>query len=331
MRVGIHCDLRNPARWRRPWPDVYARALEVVENAEAAGADSVWLSEHHFFDDGYLPQPLTFAAAVAARTTRLRIGTAILIAPLRSAVQLAEEATIVDLVSNGRAELGLGAGYRIPEFEAFGADIKDRFAATDARAVEIRRLLRERVITPPPVQDPLPIWMGYTTSVGARRAGRLGEGLLVPLAVSRPLLEPYRQGLAEGGHDPASARIGGGINMILADDPEAAWARIKPHLGYQSRSYQEYAAQGTGRMPDPPVDPEVIRATGGTVRFTGRFHVLTVEEGAELVRSTVAGLPVTDIFCWSSIAGMDDDLVDRHVDLVSAELRPRLEAFAGVV
>jgi hypothetical protein len=87
----------------------------MVQNAESAGADSVWLSEHHFFDDGYLPQPMTLAAAIASRTQRLRIGTAVLIAPLRSAVQIAEEAAIVDLVSGGRFELGLGAGYRVPE------------------------------------------------------------------------------------------------------------------------------------------------------------------------------------------------------------------------
>src|SRR5690349_19087178 len=51
VRFGIFSDLRNPARWRRPWPHVYARQLEVVERAEAAGVDAVWLSEHHFFDD----------------------------------------------------------------------------------------------------------------------------------------------------------------------------------------------------------------------------------------------------------------------------------------
>ena len=321
MRVGIYSDLRNPSLWRRPWPGVYARGLEVVQNAESAGADSIWLSEHHFFDDGYLPQPLTFAAAIAARTRRVRIGTAVLIAPLRAAVEIAENASLVDLISDGRMELGLGAGYRVPEFEAFGADVRTRFAATDALAKEVRRLLQEGGVSPPPVQQRLPIWMGYSSAAGARRAGRLGEGLLV---INPRLLEPYRLGMSDAGHDPKAARMAGALNLVLADDPEAAWARIKPHLAYQSRSYQLYAVEGTGVSPDDAVDPEILRATGGNVRFTPRFHLLTVETGIEFVKNAVAGLPVTDVFFWSSIAGMDYDLVDRHVELVSRELRPAL-------
>src|SRR5690349_4941501 len=110
MKVGIYFDLRNPGG-QRPWPDVYGSALETIEEAERLGADSVWLTEHHQFDDGYLPQPLVFAAAVAARTRRVRIGTAVVLAPLKPAVELAEQAAIVDILSSGRLELGLGAGY----------------------------------------------------------------------------------------------------------------------------------------------------------------------------------------------------------------------------
>jgi len=107
MRVGLTFDLRNPPPWRRPWPLVYGHALKLIAEAERLGADSVWTTEHHFFEDGYLPQPLTFCAAAAARTSRVRLGTAILIAPLRPAVQIAEEAAIVDLISDGRLEWGL--------------------------------------------------------------------------------------------------------------------------------------------------------------------------------------------------------------------------------
>src|SRR5581483_3104022 len=112
VRIGLYLDLRNPPAWRCPWPVHYARSLEWIEEAERRGAGSIWLSEHHFFEDGYLPQPLTFAAAVAARTRRVHIGTAVYLAALRPAVQVAEEAAVVDLLSGGRLELGLGAGYR---------------------------------------------------------------------------------------------------------------------------------------------------------------------------------------------------------------------------
>jgi alkanesulfonate monooxygenase SsuD/methylene tetrahydromethanopterin reductase-like flavin-dependent oxidoreductase (luciferase family) len=81
MKVGLYFDLRNPAQWARPWPAFYRGTLDLVVEAERLGIDSVWFSEHHFFSDGYLPQPLTMAAAVAA-PTRVGIGTAIVVAPL---------------------------------------------------------------------------------------------------------------------------------------------------------------------------------------------------------------------------------------------------------
>ena len=127
MKVGLYFDLRNPREWQQDWSRLYGFALEMCEEAERLGLDSIWVTEHHLFDDGYLTQPLTFLAAVAARTKRVRLGTAIMLAALRPAVQIAEEATVVDILSGGRLDLGLGAGYRIPEFQLYGADIEQRY------------------------------------------------------------------------------------------------------------------------------------------------------------------------------------------------------------
>src|SRR4029079_333378 len=80
-KVGLYLDLRNPPASRQHWHRLYDFTLELCEEAERLGADSVWLSEHHLFEDGYLTQPLTYAAAIAARTSRVRIGTAVVIAP----------------------------------------------------------------------------------------------------------------------------------------------------------------------------------------------------------------------------------------------------------
>ena len=114
VNVGLYFDLRNPPQWRQDPARLHAFALELCEEAEHLGAHSVWLTEHHQFDDDYIASPLTFAAAVAARTKRVRIGTAIVIAPLHHPAEIAEQAAMVDLVSNGRLDLGLGAGYRVP-------------------------------------------------------------------------------------------------------------------------------------------------------------------------------------------------------------------------
>src|SRR5206468_3662851 len=166
--VGVYFDLRNPPGWRRDWSRLYGFTLEMCEEAERLGARTVWLSEHHMFEDGYLTQPFTFAAAIAARTSRIRIGTAVVLAPLRPAVQIAEEAVVVDIVSGGRVDVGLGAGYRVPEFELFGADIGRRYTTTDSRARELRQIWSDERMMPPPVQDRTPIWMGYQGPQGAR-------------------------------------------------------------------------------------------------------------------------------------------------------------------
>ncbi len=167
-----------------------------------------------------------------------------LLAPFRSAVQIAEEATIVDLVSSGRLELGLGAGYRLPEFELFAADITRRYTTTDARARELRELWDAGRLTPAPAQARVPIWMGYQGPRGARRAGLLGEGLL---SASAALYEPYREGLEEGGHDPAIGRMAGNIQGVVTDDPDREWSTLAPFAAYQADSYRRYSVEGTGR------------------------------------------------------------------------------------
>lgn len=316
MDVGIFVDLRNPAGWRRPWPGHYARALERIAAAEQLGAASVWLSEHHGFDDGYLPQPLTFAAAVAARTSRLRIGTAILLGALRHPRHVAEEAAVVDLVSGGRLELGIGAGYGGAEFEAFGVDLARKYARTDAVVAEVRRLLADGHVTPPPAQPDLPLWLGYQGPQGAGRAGRLGVGLL---SLNPASLEPYRAGLAEGGHDPATARMGGVADVFVADDPEQAMHRLVPFVAHQQDTYRQLASPGS-----PPITEVTLAERLAAKGSLPRLAVLTASDAIQLLRDRTAGLPVEHIYVWNSIAGMDDDLSERHLELLLTQVAPAL-------
>lgn len=321
MRVGIYFDMRNPTQWHRPWHEFYARSLDLMVEAENLGIDSVWLSEHHMFEDGYLPQPLTMAAAVAARTSRVGIGTAILIAPFRSADQIAEEAAVVDVLSNGRLSMGFGAGYVNWEFEQFGADRDRRYGTTDDRVREVSRLLGpEGAITPPSIQRPVPIWLGYQGPMGARRAGKLGVGLL---SLDPELLAPYREGLTEGGHDPDSARMAGMLNVLVADDPDEAFERVLPHLCHQLNTYRRGAADGSGKVPSD-VTPEKIRAHRDKQSIMLPLQVLSASDAVAYIRAKTADVPAEEVYCWASIAGMDDDLVDRHVELMSTTVREAL-------
>ena len=321
MRVGLYFDLRNPPDEPHDPSRLYGFTLEMCEEAEALGADSVWLSEHHLFDDGYLPQPLTFAAAVAARTSRVRIGTAIVIAPLHHPVELAEQAAIVDLVSAGRLDLGIGAGYRVPEFELYGASMGRRYAATDGCARELRDLWTR--VTPRPVQPRVPIWMGYQGPKGARRAGLLGESLLTADAALWPA---YHDGLVEAGHDPTSGRMAGGVNGWVSDDPEADWPLVARHVAAQFDSYRRHMVEGTGQPIPRPVDPERLRSRTESRGPLDSIAYGTPEHVAERIMRQTAGAPVDTVFLWASIAGMPEATVAAHVRTVCTRLAPLLAA-----
>lgn len=321
MKLGLFFDIRNPEPWARPWPDVYARTLEVVAEAERLGAAAVWFTEHHLFDDGYLPQPLTFLAAVAARTSRISLGTAVLLAALRPAPLVAEEVALVDQISGGRVILGIGAGYSPREYALYGKDLSKRYGLTDAAVREIRRLLDDGIVTPPAAQNPFPIWLGYQGPQGAARAGRLGVGLL---SLDRSLLEPYRAGLVEGGHDPASARTGGMLDIVVADDPEAALERILPHYAHQLNTYRHAGVAGSG-APDPkPIPVEKLAAGVSAPGQIPGLRVLTPADAVTAIREATDGAPVEHVYLWASVAGMPDDLVDRHVELLFTQVAPEL-------
>jgi alkanesulfonate monooxygenase SsuD/methylene tetrahydromethanopterin reductase-like flavin-dependent oxidoreductase (luciferase family) len=323
MKVGLLLDLRNPPAWQRGWPEHYRRTLALAKWADELGIDAFWLTEHHFFGDGYLSQPLVFAAALAAQTARARIGTAVLLGPIRHPVHIAEEAAIVDLVSGGRLELGIGAGYAREEFESFGVERARRMSITDDTIREVQRQLLPGGVDPPAVQSPVPLWAGYLGPRNANRAGRLGVGLM---SLSPQSLAPYLEGLREGGHEATAARMAGVIDIVVADDPEAAWPRIVPHDLHQINSYRVARARGEHGeaellTEDDLADPDAVSKLAG---LSVRLQVLTPEAAVRVIRERTAGLPVEHVYVWASIAGMPDDLVERNIELVCSAVAPAL-------
>ena len=318
--LGIFVDLRNPGQWHRAPANHAARSLEIVEYAERLGADAVWATEHHFFPDAYLSQPLTYAAAVAARTTRVRVGTAVLLGALRHPRHVAEQAALVDALSGGRLELGLGAGYVAAEYDAFDRDIGRRFTSTDNTFAEVARLLATDQLGALTVQPRIPMWLGYQGPRNARRAGRLGAGLLT---LNRSSLAPYHDGLAEAGLSPDAARMGGSVDIVVADDPEAAWQRVRPHYAHQLETYL-HAHDPSARLPPGALDDRF--AAGRPQGISVRLSVLSPDEAVAEIERRIAGLPVAHVYTWASIAGMDDSLVDEHLRLLFGEVAPRLRA-----
>src|SRR5262245_42764709 len=138
IKLGYQFDFRNPPGSGRSFADLYSEMFRQAERAEELGFDSLWQTEHHFTDDGYLPSMLPMLAALAARTQRVTIGTYVLLAPFPHPINLAEDAAVTDVISRGRLRLGLGLGYRHEEFEGFDIPRNERLGRT-LETIEILR------------------------------------------------------------------------------------------------------------------------------------------------------------------------------------------------
>jgi alkanesulfonate monooxygenase SsuD/methylene tetrahydromethanopterin reductase-like flavin-dependent oxidoreductase (luciferase family) len=260
---AIDFDLRHPPQFGVSGKELYTAALDMISWAEDHGFGRVTFGEHHQSPDGYLPTPLVFAAAVGARTSRIRIRVSVLLAPLYDPVRLAEEVAVADLCTGGRLDLGMGVGYVEDDFDAFGADYHCRGSHLEWLVPFLRQAWTGApfefrgttvTVTPRPVQDPMPIHLGGGTRASIDRAVRLADGFFAP-AMQRPW-EHYRKGcLAAGKPDPGEWPKRGPIFLwVTTGDKEQAWEQLAPHIRHQIDSYGGWTTSGLGR-PDGPFVP----------------------------------------------------------------------------
>jgi probable F420-dependent oxidoreductase len=334
VRFGLWYDFRNPARWRVPFADKYAATFEQIRDAEALGYDDIWTTEHHFIDDGYAPSLMTICAAIAARTSRVRIGTAVLLLPMHDPVRLAEDAATVDIISNGRLDLGVGLGYRLGEFKAFGIDWATRGRRLDEAATILRRAwssetlnvagefycYSEANVTPKPVQEPMPLWFGGLSPAAVSRAARLGTGFIA--GAGTDLIPHYIERCATYGHAPGTIARGLGFDAV-ADDPERAWQQVREHVYYQRRMYVEWLnAAGTEVWPLPD-GPESVRATDPDI-------VVTPERAVALVRAALAAHPEITHLYWSPLLpGLSPAVAMESIELFARKVMPEFRGANG--
>lgn len=131
LRMGVIYDLRNPPGSGMRTPDLYAAVLEQVTWLDSLGLDLVWFTEHHFVDDGYLPSWIPVASAMAARTRNVRFSCDVCLLPFNHPIRLAEDLAVLDNISGGRVEIGVGLGYALHEFRGFGLPVSHRLSYTD--------------------------------------------------------------------------------------------------------------------------------------------------------------------------------------------------------
>jgi probable F420-dependent oxidoreductase len=221
--------------------------------AESCGFDAMFFGEHHQDRDGFLPSPLIVATAIAARTTRLKVGTSVILLPLYHPVHVAEDVTTLDVISRGRVILGVGLGYQPADFAMFGVPPDERVGRFEESIEIIRQCWRGEPFSftgtyykinqiqmrPRPFQQPAPpLWIGGWAPAAVRRAGRLGDALVAGPSMAlddmQQLAEQYREAAQQAGREP---------RIILMRDAWVATSREEAERVYGPEvmtAYQYY-------------------------------------------------------------------------------------------
>ncbi len=266
MRFGVglfslQCTAMQPTHWAAAYSDMREHAAMMEE----LGYDELWLSEHHFFYDGYCPALLPAAASVLSVTERLRVGTGMLLLPMQDPHRLAAVATDLGLRSGGRLDLGVGLGYRDIEFDGHGISRRQRLP---------RMLKGLEVLEAAAAAGGPPIWMGAQLIDPVKRAGQHGHPILfsaaLPFERCKTLAKVWEEGWMESGRPAAEKPALGALrNIWLTEDRkerEAArdWVRA---------SYVQYAGLGwtlpaVGEHEQADFAEETDKAIADTVETT---------------------------------------------------------------
>ena len=337
MEFQIKYDLRNPPAWRKPWDQHYGQFLDQVAWADENGFDTVVLHEHHFAEDGYLPSPFVAGAAIAARTKRIRIRLGLILLPLKHPVQVAEDAAVLDIISGGRLELVLGAGYVPAEFEGYGISIKQRPSRMEEAINIIQRCfeedsfdyegrywnLRNVRLMPKPLQQPRPkIIMGASSAVATERAARLADEFMPS---SPAFIDTWRKARVALGRDPGPAPAADAPNppgnfLCVARDPDAVWARVAPHALWESNSYAGWAAARGGGNYVATDDDSQLRASGA-------YAVLPPEQVVELALAMIDKQTMPNrLLFHPMMGGMPHEVGQESLDLVVSEIMPAVRS-----
>jgi probable F420-dependent oxidoreductase len=251
------------------WTRAYDDTVRMAVDAERLGFTSVWTTEHHFVDDGYMPSLLVVSAALAMATTRIEIGTGVILAPMHHPLRLAEDAATVQLLSHGRLALGLGLGWSEVEYAGLGADMRRRGVAME----ETLRILPQAWsgepfthegsvhslptlgVRPTPPRK-IPVLIGGGAEPAIRRAARLADGIFsnAPAEQFAEQVGWVLDEFEQAGRDPATFRFIHYSILLPGASRADALARYRDAVWALNWKYSDMEASATRPLPaaSPP-------------------------------------------------------------------------------
>jgi alkanesulfonate monooxygenase SsuD/methylene tetrahydromethanopterin reductase-like flavin-dependent oxidoreductase (luciferase family) len=323
-RLGLFYDFRHPGG--PPFEEFYAALFDQIEWADSLGFESVWVSAHHFTDDGYIPSPLLALSHIAARAPHMRLGTNLLIPGMYHPLRVAEDCAVLSIVSGGRFDLGCAIGYRDIEYTAFGKQLRHRPSlfeefveiarrAWSGQSVEYdgrRNQLPDVLVTPVPSIPPR-IFVGAASPPAIERAARIGDGFLSARNEHIPL---YLDAVEATGGDRDSAAVAALQWLVVAPDPERVWARIGRHAVDQLNANMRH-----GAYPGPFLEhPDAALASNG-----GRYRLLDAAGAVDYLGGLIKEHPqIEDLHVFASIPGEPPESGAERVEYIAREVLPAL-------
>ncbi|MFT7645827.1 MAG: alkanesulfonate monooxygenase SsuD [Candidatus Poriferisodalaceae bacterium] len=331
LRIGLAYDFRTRPNSNVSVSQAYAAGLDQIRLVDQLGFDHVWFSEHRFLEDGHLPGFVPAAGAVAGATKHLRIGTDIALLPFYDPLRLAEDVAVLDQLSGGRMELGIGMGYAAHEFAAINMPVKNRVSHTEEGIQVLRGAWSDEPLTfhgkrynydnvpvhPKPIQPGgPPLWIAAMSTGGAMRAARFDTNLL-PQGNRDVVLDPWRAELTATGRDPAGYRVGILRSFLVTDDKERDWPAIREAERYRMSVYARFFAETADTFTALNRDAAPIPQN---------WVVGTPDEVAAELQTYIDDFGVTDITGWGLPPGVDADILNRSHERFAHEVLPRLRA-----
>ena len=335
LRLGVVYDFRNPPESGMRTQDLYAAIMDQVVWLDGLGLDLVWFTEHHFVEDGYLPSWIPVASAMAARTKHARFSCDVCLLPFNHPIRLAEDLAVLDTLSNGRVELGVGMGYAPHEFKGFGLPVSRRVSLTD-EGIAVLKLaftgekfsfrgkrydFQDVTIRPGYVQaGGPPLWVAAMSEAGAQRCARADANLL-PQGPRSTVLDPWRAELAATGRDPDSYRVGIIRSCLVTDDPDRDWPAVRQAERYRMSTYARFQQDlGSG------AGAGGVRGNTEEARIPQAWVVGNVEHCVAELSAFVKEYGITDLVTWAVPPGLTPDQMNPSLERYFRDVVPRLKA-----
>jgi natural product biosynthesis luciferase-like monooxygenase protein len=347
MEFGMLHLFENPVN--KTEREVIKEQMELMTAAESLGFDSTWPAEHHFSEYGFCGSPQLTLAAIAERTSRIRLGTGVVVLPFHHPLRVAEDFAFLDQLSDGRVSLGLGRGYQPTEYKGFGVDqtasreifnegveiIRQAWTQERVNFKGIHYNIEDLEVRPHPFQKPTPpMYSAVLSPESFRMAGRSGMNLMMSAAFGATAeqaqagIVEYRAGRKQAGLDPAGGKIACLLMVYVADSVDRAHKEFKDPVEWYYKTIAKYVANKGKVVKGYEMYSKTQQLAnnltfevllGGTSMVCG-----DVDHCADRLSSLAKSYGFDELLIWTRLGGLDTKKVLRSMELLSDAVMPQV-------